>query len=65
MSFSDNQLALLKELLKTEYNKEFPAGLANAVPASCIDIYGKQNLMRGVTSIFVANASLATTPPVS
>eukprot|EP00973_Karenia_brevis_P054875 7628848-Karenia_brevis.AAC.1 len=52
MSLSDDQLALTEESLKTEYNNEFPAGLANAVPAPCIDTYGKQNLMRVATSFF-------------
>eukprot|EP00973_Karenia_brevis_P064459 8955383-Karenia_brevis.AAC.1 len=65
MSLSDDRLALIEESLKTEYNKEFPAGLANAVPASCINTYGKKDIMRAATSLFVANPSLPTAPPVS
>eukprot|EP00973_Karenia_brevis_P086904 12052762-Karenia_brevis.AAC.1 len=51
------------ESLKRVCNKEFPAGLADAFPASCFDTYGKQNIMHVATSLFVANASLPTAPP--
>eukprot|EP00973_Karenia_brevis_P091118 12405945-Karenia_brevis.AAC.1 len=63
MSLSDNRLALVEESLKSEYDKEYPAGLSSALPASNVDTFGKDNVMRVATSLFVANASLRTTPP--
>eukprot|EP00973_Karenia_brevis_P054812 7620173-Karenia_brevis.AAC.1 len=63
MSLFLHQLSLVEESLKTEYNKGCPAGFADAVPASCLDTYGKQNIMRGATSLFIPNASLPTAPP--
>eukprot|EP00973_Karenia_brevis_P074299 10322691-Karenia_brevis.AAC.1 len=65
MSLSLDQLLLVEESLKTEYDTAFPVGLAAAVPASCVDTYWKQNVMRVATSLFVPNKSFPTAPPAN
>eukprot|EP00973_Karenia_brevis_P042812 5926320-Karenia_brevis.AAC.1 len=47
------------------YDKEFPAGQADAVPESCFETDGKLNVMRVATSLFVPHTSLPTTPPAN